>query len=187
MRKKVELQHVVFDVGGVLVFHDNEKMISQLSKLMTNPPCSSYLLEQIRASGIGVGSKTLEDLFENFRRQYGGDAVDQAWLKAWTCHFSPNTPLLRFLQSSAFRETGIAICSNTNSEHWRYLDTRYCLSELTSKHVLSFEVGFEKPDPSIFEYLADFLRSAPELVLFVDDRMESLVSRRIILVALMHS
>src|SRR5665213_2677744 len=115
------LKSVIFDIGGVIIYHDNDKMLGELRKLLAEPPSSEELLSIVRSSGIGTGKTTPLSLFRLLTEQFGGTADYRQWYKAWTCHFSPNLQMIDLIFDLARGGIDCHVCSNTNSAHWSFI------------------------------------------------------------------
>jgi len=163
---------IVFDIGGVIIDHDNDKMLTALSALLARPPAAADLIGQIRTSGIGTGTLGCNRLFERFVDVYGGNAAPADWLAAWTCHFSLKAEMAELIEHNLSKRVDCHICSNTNDLHWCYLADRHAIFRHFRSTYLSFELGLEKPSPAIYHRLAADLGD-PSTILFVDDRSEN--------------
>jgi HAD superfamily hydrolase (TIGR01549 family) len=164
---------IVFDIGGVIIDHDNAKMLAAINALLARPPSTDDLIGRIRTSGIGTGTLGCSQLFETLADAYGGKAAPADWLAAWTCHFRLKTEMAELIEQRLSKRLACYICSNTKDLHWSYLADRHPILRNFCRTYLSFEVGLEKPDPAIYHRLADDLGD-PSTILFVDDRSENI-------------
>jgi FMN phosphatase YigB (HAD superfamily) len=160
--------HLILDLGGVIVDHDNAMSYDRLIGLLEERPTRAELAALIAASGIGDGSLKADDLFARLRELYGSSATGQEFLDAWTCHFTLKEDVYRLLEA-AKTSRPFVICSNTNAAHWDYLNRRYGLDSLAASAVLSHECGCEKPGSEIYLLAAAAHGREPEECLFVDD------------------
>lgn len=159
---------LILDLGGVIVDHQNPVSYDRLIDLLDAHPTHAELAAFIEGSGIGRGAATAEVLFDRLRERYGSAASPEAFLDAWTCHFSLNDDVFRLLEATRATRP-IVLCSNTNAAHWDFLNRRYGLDQLAQKAVLSHECGFEKPSPQIYLLAAAAHSCEPAECLFVDD------------------
>jgi glucose-1-phosphatase len=86
-------------------------------------------------------------------------------------------PLIAAVRRSGMR-TGIL--SNTCVAHWEFLAHGLLGKHLTlfDTVVLSFEERVMKPHQSIYERAAEYARTPPGEILFVDDRVENVEGAR---------
>ncbi|MCO4882711.1 HAD family hydrolase [Paraburkholderia caribensis] len=167
---------LVFDIGGVVIFHDNARLLKLLISRMSRPPCEAELLAMIRQSGIGTGVSTLEQLQASLVRDFGWEGAYAEFLSDWSSHFSPNTLMLETMHSIGAAYP-IVLCSNTNREHWSTLCDQYDIQSICQNVVLSFEVGVEKPDKQIYQRVKNLYPGiSGEAFFFVDDDGENVRS-----------
>lgn len=78
------------------------------------------------------------------------------------------------------REQGIKVCLATNQEHLRarYLIDQLGLERHTDGIYYSAAVGFRKPDPLFFRYVARSLSLPPKELLLLDDQAENVTAAR---------
>jgi FMN phosphatase YigB (HAD superfamily) len=160
--------HLILDLGGVIVDHDNALSYDRLIALLRERPTRAELAVLIGASGVGNGSLRAEGLFERLRERYGSSASERQFRDAWTCHFTLKSDVYRLLEATKATRPFV-ICSNTNAGHWDFLNKAYELDRLAAKAILSHECGCEKPAPEIYLHAAAAHGAAPEACLFVDD------------------
>lgn len=86
--------------------------------------------------------------------------------EAWRQY--PDT--LAVLNGLAEREVPVAVLSNIGWD-LRPVFEHHGVDHLVAGHVLSFEVGVQKPDPLIFQIACDLLRRDPHDVLMVGDNL----------------
>ncbi|MDX6008083.1 HAD family hydrolase [Cupriavidus necator] len=168
----------VFDVGGVIIFHDNTLLLRRLISRMKRAPDEAALLKTIRGSGIGTGASAVSQLWTSLVSDYSWTGTYDEFLSDWSSHFLPNELMLESIRSIVAAYP-IIFCSNTNREHWSALCERYDLTSLCQHAVLSFEVGVEKPDARIYARVANiFQEVAHDSFFFVDDDDENIKSAK---------
>ena len=98
------------------------------------------------------------------------------WCSIFTREIRKAAKLVRYLQRRG--RARVAVLSNTNVVHARFLRRWWpLLGEL--RHVfLSHEIGFRKPDPAAYRYVLRRLGLPPQKVVFVDDQRENVAVAR---------
>jgi len=97
--------------------------------------------------------------------------IDAAWNQLLIGLFPRRLELLQEVR----KQWQIALLSNTNPIHTEAIFTRYpALPHLFEEVILSYQVGFRKPEPAIFQLATHLLNAAPEQILFVDDVQENI-------------
>jgi putative hydrolase of the HAD superfamily len=69
------------------------------------------------------------------------------------------------------RDYPLFLLSNTNALHFEYIQENYPVLKCFSRFVLSYEVGSRKPEKGIYTHLLRQAGTAPEQILFIDDKM----------------
>ena len=161
---------LILDLGGVIVDHDNNVMFDAVSALLDARPPRAALAEDIRASGIGDGTRDAAGLYELLRAKYGGPAPLGDFLKAWSCHFTLKPEMAEFVRGWR-AHSPLVLCSNTNAAHWDFIRAHYGIEKMVSAAVLSHEVRAEKPSPEMYLAAARAHGAAPEQCFFADDAL----------------
>jgi glucose-1-phosphatase len=96
----------------------------------------------------------------------------------WGSMFLPE-PLVseEFLQNLK-RKNRVILLSNTNEIHFEYLVERFPILSQIEERLLSYQVGYMKPDPQIFQLAIEKAGRVPEKIFFADDRIENVEGAR---------
>jgi putative hydrolase of the HAD superfamily len=164
------LELVFLDLGNVLVFHDDPVLCQRLSEYGGAPP------ELIR--------ERLLALWDPFNRgTIAGDALRRAVCQAsgantvmdvelfndvWNCHFRIHHEVLPIVERLLGR-VKVALLSNTNEMHWRFVRPQLPVLERFCDRVLSCELGLAKPDPEIFSAALRRVGLPAQVCAFFDD------------------
>lgn len=159
---------LIFDLGGVIVDHDNALLLDRLGALLDDRPAREDLAAFVAGSGVGNGSVPALGLFARMRDRYGSSATSEQFLDAWSCHFSLNAEVYSLLEATRTARP-IVLCSNTNAAHWDFINSRFAIDRLVAKAILSHECGCEKPQAEIYRLAAAAHGREPAACLFVDD------------------
>jgi HAD superfamily hydrolase (TIGR01509 family) len=160
---------LVFDVGGVIVLHDNEALFLRLARRCGAPDAAAAIRAAVRDPGYERGALPIAHLHERLRRD-AGYAEDWDRFRAdWCSHLGLDAAMLDYVERLAARRR-VLLFSNTNREHWDHLlrlsDGRLGRFEA----YLSHEIGDAKPALSAFHRVAAAAGIAPARALFVDDK-----------------
>lgn len=168
-------QLLIFDLGGVIVAHDNALLWRRLASLTPHAKADSTaaaIAKAVRGSGIGDGRSSVRALHRSLVDQFQMDDDWERFAAAWSSHFSPMPAMQRVIARLAAAEATpqMMLLSNTNAEHWQYLRGRYPLLSRFDLILLSLEMGLLKPDASIYRAAADRAALEPQQCFFMDDR-----------------
>ncbi|RFB78938.1 HAD family hydrolase [Methylovirgula sp. 4M-Z18] len=166
------IRAIIFDIGGVLVDHDNSKMLARLQTLLERPPSLAELTRLAFDHGVETGELPVQHVFDRLVQTYGSTASQQDWIDAWTCHFSGKPEMEDFVLNAVVPQLPCHICSNNNAVHWDHVRRTYPIFAPFQKVYLSQELGLAKPDRAIFDLMARELNGAQD-ILFVDDRADN--------------
>lgn len=176
------IQAIVFDIGGVLLRTEDHTSRQNLAENHGLQPAELERLvfdsRPARASTIGEVHEAAiwqhvatelalsPDLIDDFRQAFWvGDQLDRQ--------------LIQFLQACRPEYT-TALLSNAWEGIRAQLAEKYGIKEgETVDHILfSSELGVAKPDPKIYQILADTIDCDFEEILFVDDFIENVNAAR---------
>ena len=112
-------QALVFDLGGVLVAHDNAVLYQRLASRCANACTPQTVVGLMRKTdwGSGVAISTLHD---QLRGELGYGLGWDEFVADWCCHFAVDDSMLGFVERLATHNR-VMLFSNTNQEHWDFL------------------------------------------------------------------
>ncbi len=160
---------VLFDLGGVLVDPGGVGRMRELSGIDSDEELWTRWLTCPWVRAFEAGRCTPAEFAAGVVDDWGlplGPTAFLAEFAGW-----PGTPYPGALELVAAVRTEVPVgyLSNTNRLQW---DANYAaspISEAFELRFLSFELGLVKPDPEIFECVAERLPAPPGRVLFLDD------------------
>lgn len=174
----IRVDAVVFDLGGVLADFGG--------------------VEPMRAlSGIGSDDELWRrwlscDWVRRFERgQCSAEQFAEGVVADWQLPIDPTAFLSQFatwlvgpfdgaeeLVREVSKHAVVACLSNTNAVHWEAGAAGWPLFNSFDHAFLSFQLGMVKPDPEIFEAVANTLEMRPERILFLDDNEINVTAAR---------
>ena len=165
---------ILFDLGNVLLTLDWERAAGRLSERAGRS--AGELLAYAQAAPavreLSVGRISRQEFFQECVRGLGFRGSAGEFEEMWSDMFHPNEPMLALARSLKGKLPRVLL-SNTNAIHMRAIFARFPeLGELEG-HVLSHEVGYEKPDPRIYQHALRRHRLRASRTVFVDDLAEN--------------
>jgi HAD superfamily hydrolase (TIGR01509 family) len=159
----------IFDLGNVIVAHDNNLLWDRLAMLCPDTDqARSQLPGLVGASKIGTGHEQVGDLHHRLIGELGMRANPDQFLDAWVCHFSAIPGMSEILHNLALQRP-LVLLSNTNAAHWDHIRGRFPVLKLFRSRLLSHELGLVKPNNAIFELAARQAGQEIERCFFTDD------------------
>ena len=165
------IRTMIFDLGGVLVNVEPERSLSRFQRLAESVSVEDILdiFEQSEFKRqYECGFIDNHTFYENVKAGLGVEFSYDTFRELWTEIFSPIQPTIDLLPKlrNGYR---LALLSNTNELHTEYCREHYHFFHHFHHLILSHEVGFLKPDKSIYNIALERSGSEPEECLFVDD------------------
>lgn len=177
-----EIAWILFDLGGVLVEIDQARIFTCLSsltgrqvpeirnKIYSEPDLWQHFIRNewdaatlVREVNRLLGCDLLEaDIVGAFNQELG-NAIE-----------STASVIPKLLQQGI----QVGCLSNTNSVHWKYLQTSYDFMSLFKVQFASQELGAAKPDAEIYQMVEEKLQVKGNELLFFDDRLENIEAAR---------
>ncbi len=164
---------VVFDFNGVMTRNGKSELVVKFlsDSLHLSPEEYKQANREKKASGLS---------YEQFWRQFANDKgieIPEHWgdqLKAAMKESSDVNPemyvLIDELKKNRIR---VGLLTNTGEE-WANINREFGFFKPFDPCLLSYQVGFEKPDPAIFRVLLTELGSPkPKEVVFIDDKADN--------------
>lgn len=169
------IKAIAFDFGGVIELMDSDcnARIADYLKISEEDWLQAYLSFNYLA---GTGQKTYQEVFAMTAKKLGASDEEVAHiLEIKNNNFEErklNSELIEIIKKLK-ENYKIALLSNNISAMREDLD-RYSITDLFDEIIISAEVGFQKPQPEIFEILFKKLGVESSEVVFVDDSKSSL-------------
>jgi HAD superfamily hydrolase (TIGR01509 family) len=164
---------LIFDLGGVLVRHDNDALYDRLAACCKDiaaarPKIESWLGDE----QIGTGKLHIHTLYTQMKDVLGLRASYPYFLELWSSHFSEEPGMDGLVERLARRHRTI-LFSNTNAPHIEHIAATYPVYGRFHATYLSYELGLVKPATAAYERVLELEgRTAPDCI-FIDDRPEN--------------
>lgn len=169
-------QAIVFDFGGVMTNEPNREAIVNFLRTSFNLSAEEFeQVNQEKRKAIKEGKTDAE-----FWLQYAKDkkiVLPEGWLQNFNTVIKEsigiNPKMYALVDQLKEKHIPIVLLSNID-ERLAKLIRNFGLYEPFDPCLLSYEIGLEKPDPKVYEYLLKKLALPAEDVVFIDDRLENI-------------
>lgn len=175
--QKPTIKALLFDLGGVVLEVDFQKVFKSLVSLSTldedeikarfkmDEPYQQHERGQIEGSAF----------FEHLRKSLQLTATDDEMSTAWNDIFGEEMTTSLDAIDRVRSKIPCYGFSNTNRTHQIYWEHHYPrISRTLEKLFVSSEIGLRKPDAEAFEYILKEIAVEPEELLFFDDTLENI-------------
>jgi FMN phosphatase YigB (HAD superfamily) len=166
---------IVFDLGGVIVAHDNAVMVERIASRTKATPRDVSRLIRRKDWGSGL---PIADLHAELTGELGYGGGWDEFAADWCCHFTVDRSMLAFVQRLASANR-VMIFSNTNQVHWDFLVAETGGELAAFEAYLSHELRRSKPAVEAFEMVARQAGIDPARSVFFDDVAENVEGARL--------
>lgn len=172
------IRTLICDLGNVLFLFSHEKMYSQLGALfgVDGPQMKDAFAANGWLREYETGRLTtprLRDLLLEHFAPSDGPALaapdDETLLRASSDIFQPNEEMIDLVTQLKQSGLRLVLLSNTSDSHRLWIDRRSDIMQRFDALVLSYEVGYVKPEDGIYEAAQAQAHCRPEECFYVDD------------------
>ncbi len=174
---KLPFEALIFDVGGIIVPHDNERLYRRLAEHCTAPDALDRIRVAARMPDYETGVQPIAALHARLADELGLDLDWDAFVPVWCHHLSLDRAVLEYVQDLAAANR-VMLFSNTNGEHWEHLLALTDGALGRFETYLSHELGCAKPSVEAFRLVAARAGIAPARSLFFDDKPANVAAAR---------
>jgi putative hydrolase of the HAD superfamily len=171
---------VFIDLGNVIVNVNKEKAIKRLSEIANfDVSTIRYLVNSGIEEEFERGKYTAEEYINTLHNKYHiPKSITLDILEGiWAITFTLNNDIWNTLPKIR-KQAKLYLLSNTNILHWKAIENKYNISDRLDGAVLSYEVGYRKPDPKVYYKAVDIAKTETIKSIFVDDSEENVLGAK---------
>ncbi len=181
--KNKTIKAIFFDLGNVIVGVDAEKLEKGLAAKgkVEEGKVVEYFLDSDNMNRYMEGKLSSSRFFSRTRRHFRLDIGYNDFYGLWNDIFyamPEMEDLIRKLRSDR-PEIKLILVSNTNETHYDYIKEKFRILDLLDGHIVSHEIGCQKPDRTIFTEALRLAESIPPNTFYVDDRKDLIEAARV--------
>jgi len=174
--KSSPIEVIFFDLGNVILPFNNyqiaEKLcrFSQKEEFQEPGKVFSYLFDLGEGviNPFDMGKVSPQEFFQSVRAHLGLSITFEQFIPIWTDIFVEDQEVSEIIRSLKGKWR-LGLLSNTDPLHFRYIVSTFPIVSALEKWILSYEVGFKKPDAQIFQKAIEWASVEPQKILFIDD------------------
>ncbi|MGQ9921521.1 MAG: HAD family hydrolase [Desulfobacca sp.] len=170
---------ITFDLGNVLVRVDHLEFCRRLAELAHINP--ETVFTEVFASDLepafDTGKISAQEFFVQITSRFQVSLSFHTFCSWWNSIFAPMPEMVPVVEHLASRYP-LFLLSNTNALHFQYIREQYPLLNNFRQFVLSFKVGYRKPEPEIYRRLIHQAHTPPARILFIDDKLPFVAAAR---------
>jgi len=174
-----KIDAVIFDLGNVLLPFDWEIPANRFCVRTgrSRRELDDYIVTTPFVYQLGLGQIEPRKFFAIIARDFEFDGTYEEFAELWSDMFTPNEPLLA-MAANLKGHLPRFILSNTNAIHIEFVFRRYAFIRDFEGHILSHEVGLQKPDPRIYQLTVEKFGLTPGRAVFIDDLLVNVDAAR---------
>lgn len=169
-------QALVFDLGGVVVQHDNAVLFTRLASRCA-PAWGMAEVGALFGQNRWETGAPIRDFHAQLKVEAGYAEPWEIFLDDWCCHLAIDPSMLALMGGLA-RHNRVVIFSNTNQEHWDFVLAASGGAFAAYEPYLSHLIGHGKPAVRAFEVVAEQAGLDPARSIFFDDKPENVEGAR---------
>lgn len=160
---------VVFDMGHVFIKFD-WKIVCAGFAARAQIPGEKLIptMEYLGNLGYEKGKITTADFISALNTILGLQLNLAEFTQLWNATFEEDIEVTELMENLA-KDRPLYLLSNTNENHYDFLEKRYNVSRHFKELILSYQVGYSKPEAEIYAEVFNRSGFEPSDCLFIDD------------------
>jgi HAD superfamily hydrolase (TIGR01509 family) len=171
---------VISDLGKVILFFDNQIFFRKMAEYC--PYSAQDIAERVHwhrdlIRSFDTGKIEPAGFYREVIQRLGAKVGQDAFFRVYSDVFSPNPPVLDILRKLKTRYK-LVLLSNTDVIRFGFIKKKFPEIFIFDDYVLSYEVGYMKPHPEIYQEALKKARVRAEECVFLDDLQENVTGAR---------
>jgi len=165
------IKTILCDLGNVIVFVDHKKIAQGLVKFSNKGEkyIYNFFLNSKARKDFDKGKVTAKELFMNFKNNLGLKLNFNQFKKIWCyCFTAPNKDMEKLLHKLK-KNYKLILLSNTDVVNFAYSKKKYRILDVFDELILSFRMGYSKPNPLVYLHAIKKAKTLPNKILYIDD------------------
>ncbi len=174
--KSSPIEVIFFDLGNVILPFNHYQIAEKLSPFVQKKDFQdprkifSYIFD-LKTGAINpfdAGELSPKEFFQSLKESLQLSISFEAFVPIWNEIFVEDREVSEIIRSLKGKWR-LGLLSNTDPLHFNYIVLTFPVLSALEKWILSYEVGFKKPDARIFQRAMEWASVEPEKILFIDD------------------
>jgi len=171
-----QIEVILFDLGNVILPFNHYQIAERLSQFsrrekFKDPPNIFSYLFNFQNGAINLfetGKISSLEFFQSLKERFQLSLSFEEFVPLWNDIFTEDqevSEIIYFLKG----KKRLGLISNTNPLHFDCILSKFPVTRIFDKWILSHEVGFKKPAVEIFQKAIEWASVKPRKILFIDD------------------
>lgn len=174
-----EVKLIAFDMGHVFVDFDWDEVCKgfMAKRAELSRDDVRHAMRYLGALGYERGSIGTAEFLKELNEKLGITLTLEEFRTLWNATFHEN-PDMAILLRHLSGKLPLYLLSNTNEEHYGYLQSTYNVARHFQELILSYQVGCSKPEAQIYHEVINRSGLPAENILFIDDLPDNVKAAR---------
>ena len=164
---------VIFDLGGVVVEVESDRLIHQLAQLLGRSfeEVQRAIYHEDLLLPFELGRISATTYYDGLKGRLRLPWTYEQFVRSWNDTIRENPDVVAIAKRLKIHHRLVAL-SNTNELHLQHMKTTIPSLSMLERWVASCEVGCRKPEPEIYRLALAQVRVRPQAAIYIDDRPE---------------
>jgi len=170
------IEVILFDLGNVILPFNNYQIAEKLSRFSQEKEFQDpqkifshiFDFQEGTINPFDAGKLSPEQFFQSLKETLRLSITLEEFIPIWTDIFIEDREVSEIILSLKGRRR-LGLLSNTDPLHFNYVLSKFPIVSAFDKWILSYEVGFKKPDLRIYQKAIEWAAVEPKKILFIDD------------------
>ena len=170
------IKAIIFDLGRVVIDFDHRIAADKIAGLAgkSSQDIFNLFFDSPLIQSFEEGNITPVDFFNEVKKALSLGISFAEFLPIWNEIFflTEENKAVYDLANKLRKSYQLALLSNVNKLHFEYIRKNFSILRPFHHLLTSYELGFSKPDPLIYQKTLKVLKVLPQESFYVDDRSE---------------
>jgi len=183
MTNKKTIKAILFDLGNVIVRFDTKTFEKGYSDycIMREGSFIHYVTNSTNVNRYMEGRLNSSQFYSKTRRIFRMNISFTDFYRIWNSIFFPYPEMEHLIVAikEKYPDVKLVLISDTNEAHYEFLREQYKVLDLLDDHVVSHEVGKQKPSLEMFREALRLAGTISKDTFYVDDRTDLIAAARV--------
>lgn len=167
------IKTILCDLGNVIINVHNDIKIKNLKKFSSKSEkfIEEFLIKSKARKDFDKGKISAIQIYKNLKSSLNLRLDFKQFKKVWCSYFSRREDMERLLRKLK-KTYRLILLSNIDEIHFTYIRDKYKILDIFDDFVLSYKVGYTKPNPLIYLHAIKKAKTFPSQMLYIDDLPE---------------
>jgi HAD superfamily hydrolase (TIGR01549 family) len=171
---------LLFDLGRVLIDFDHNIAVRRIKDFcsLDEDKIFNLFFDSDLTDRFERGIISPSEFFQGVKKMLDAEISYEEFLPIWNEIFTAHPGMYEIVESLKDNYS-LYLVSNINKLHFEYLQGKFSdYFKFFSYMFLSYELRLRKPDPGIYNFIIDYIKTSPQNIIYTDDRLELIIAAK---------